>query len=79
MDEVDRTQERLDAEELLRQRQRAAAAAKSTPTVENCLECEAPIEPIRKAFGFQFCIECATALERRAKGFRQLLAKGDSK
>lgn len=70
MDEVDRTQARLDAEELLRQRQRAAAAVKPTTTVENCLECEAPIEPVRKAYGFQFCAACAKDLERRAAGFR---------
>lgn len=75
MDEVDRTQARLAAEELLRQRQRAVAAAKPTTTVENCLECEAPIEPVRKAYGFQFCAACAKELERRAAGFR--LRRGD--
>lgn len=72
MDDADHTQARLDAEELLRQRQRAVAAltAKPSTTVENCLECEAPIEPVRKAYGFQFCAACARELERRAAGFR---------
>lgn len=47
----------------------AARSAAALPPVDDCQECEDPIEPARKGLNLRLCFECANAREKAAKAF----------
>ena len=65
MDDADLTQARMEAEEALRARGKPPAPPKVR--YSHCVECEEPIPEERQAHGFDNCIDCAEAAERRLR------------
>lgn len=60
MDEADQAQRRIEQEEEIWQRQRAARQAAEAR--DDCRDCEEPLEAHRRAFGI--CIPCQRRRER---------------
>ena len=65
MDDADLTQARMEAEEALRARGKPPAPPKVH--YSHCIECGEPIPEERQAHGFNNCIDCAEAAERRLR------------
>lgn len=71
MDDADKTQEYAEAEEAFRRKQAEAKTSHPPKFTDNCLECECELPSARRDAGYQFCVECATANEKRAKLYRR--------
>lgn len=71
MDELERTQQRLDAEAALARREQEAAAADSGRRMDHCADCGAEMIPVRKNYGFTLCVACQTRQERLAEQYRR--------
>lgn len=72
MDDADKTQEYAEAEEAMRRKAAEAKATHHKKLVERCLDCECELPSARREAGYQFCIDCATALEKQAKLYRKV-------
>ena len=73
MDDADKTQEYAEAAEALQRRAAEAKASHPTKLHTHCLDCECELPSVRREAGYQFCVDCATALEKRAKFFRKVV------
>ena len=62
MDDADRTQARMEAEEALRARGKPLAVPKVR--YSHCVECGEPMPEARQAHGFDNCVDCAKLAER---------------
>ena len=63
MDDADLTQARMEVEEALRARRKPLVPPKVR--YSHCVECGEPMPEARQAHGFDNCIDCAEAAERR--------------
>jgi RNA polymerase-binding transcription factor DksA len=72
MDDVDRTTERLLAEQLEREALRRTAASRPAHTGP-CVDCDEDIDPRRQRAQPHAtrCADCETRVERRAKQYRR--------
>lgn len=68
MDNADITQERLEREQMLRDRIEQQPPAYGP---EECDQCGDEMPDVRWQHGFRLCIECATLCERQSK-FRRV-------
>ena len=62
MDDADRTQARMEAEEALRARGKPLAVPKVR--YSHCVKCGEPMPEARQAHGFDNCVDCAKLAER---------------
>ena len=65
MDDADLAQAQMEAEEALRARRKPPAVPKVR--YSHCVECGEPMPEVRQAHGFDNCVDCAEAAERRMR------------
>lgn len=67
MDDADLAQARMEAAEALRARRKPSEVPKVR--YSHCTECGEPMPEARQAHGFDNCVDCAEAVERRMRRY----------
>lgn len=71
MDEADLAQAHMEEEARVAALVRAQGQAQLAQ-VSECQDCDEPMHPVRKSYGFRRCVECQTLVEQQAAQQRKI-------